>query len=544
MSNSFFNVEFLSFTILFIIAIIGGIGRFVHVYDEYSHWAYDAKAVIYYDKLSNSQEIMSKSRSYAPVITSWHYIVAQYSKFSEPNLYIGLSIFISIFLMSIFLSKNNKIKSLISIFLAYASCFIFGGVYSFNSLYADLAFGVVFGATLISIFSDIKQKEILLSIELIILTLIKPSGCTATFIILFILLLKHLFDNKSNGIINGIKTFISKNWKIVLSGILAFLIWNLYVRLLNNLNTEFFTLDLRPDGLRTDLRFKLNSAFISNFLKLIFDTFDQNLISGSINLSLIQFIMFVHILLFCSMNKELSKKGSSYGYALIIFISYFIFFGLTTLSIFYALSYYEATQIASFERYLNSINVAIILLIIYYFNIMINKSKKIELLPIIIIIFILSFSSFKNINYFILDYKDRENTLSFKDRMEDKFNYVNEKTSNDSKVFVIDQEDTDGIMAMWYSRYYAFPRKVNASSSAIAWKVKTEKNKDDLRDWGFTKESLIKELKDDKFEYVFFYSIDDDLKVLLGDSFTKYDEKIDLYKIIIKDNKLKLDPVY
>ena len=100
--DNFFNSEFLVFSILFIIAVTGGLGRFVHTYDEYSHWGYDAKAVIYYDKLSTSSEIMSKTRSYAPIITCWHYLVAQFSEFQEQNLYIGLNIFCMIFIMSIF----------------------------------------------------------------------------------------------------------------------------------------------------------------------------------------------------------------------------------------------------------------------------------------------------------------------------------------------------------------------------------------------------------------------------------------------------------
>ena len=40
------------FSILFLIAVCGGINRYVHTYDEYSRWAFDAKAVINYDKLS------------------------------------------------------------------------------------------------------------------------------------------------------------------------------------------------------------------------------------------------------------------------------------------------------------------------------------------------------------------------------------------------------------------------------------------------------------------------------------------------------------
>ena len=523
--NSFINKELLIFTILYIVAIIGGVGRFIHTYDEYSHWAYDAKAVIYYNKLSTSKEIMSQTRSYAPILTCWHYIVAQFSNFSEQNLYIGLSIFISVFLMSVIAINKNNSYSYIAILLAYASCFILGGVYSFNNLYADLAFGVVFGATLISYlkYKENDSNQYIFIILLIMLTLIKPSGCTASFSVLFYIALTNIIEN--NGTISKkIKEFIKEYWKIIITVILSFLIWNIYVKICNLNNNVFYDVDIRPWTLRTDIIPKLNYNYILSFLTKIIASLDDTLIYNSINMTTYQFLVvtlsFIITIIFIT--KEKINKF------LCSIISYIVFFCLTALSIFVSFSYYETSIIASFGRYLNCIHIAIILSIIYVTLKNIDK-KTMKVMGILLLFFILSNSSFKNLSYFITDINERKETHQIYNERNDKFSEVIKNTKSNSKVFVIDQKDEDGIMAMWYARYYLFPRKVNASSNAITWKIKTSKNAYDLQNWGLTDAKFKDLLLNYKFDYVYFYTNDEELanklNINLSNNLYKHDEK-------------------
>ena len=520
--NEFFSKELLIFTILFIISIIGGIGRFIHIYDEYSHWAYDAKAVIYYNKLSTSKEIMSQTRSYAPVITCWHYIVAQFSSFSEQNLYIGLSIFISIYLMSVIEIKKNNNYSYLAIFIAYASCFIFGGVYHFNNLYADLAFGTVFGSSLINyfIYKENKSNRNTLIINLIILTLIKPSGCTASFAVLLYILLDKLFNEKNNLKIKIIN-FIKEYWKVIIAVILCFLIWNIYVKICDSSNKVFYDADIRPWTLKTDLIKKLNYNFILNFIIKIFASLDDVLIYNTFNITTYQFLA----ILFCFASALIYNLKQKMNILLNMIFTYTIFFCLTALSIFVSFSYYETSIIASFGRYLNSIHLAIVLLLIYFILKNIDK-KNVKIIGLFFGLFILLSTSFKNITYFLTDISERKETHQTYNERNDKFKDVLENTDEDSKIFVIDQQDKDGIMAMWYARYYLFPRKVNASSKAITWKIKTNSNIDDLQDWGLTKDSFKEILIQYDFDYVYFYTSDKDIVDLL-----EIDNKKMLYSI-------------
>ena len=146
---------------------------------------------------------------------------------------------------------------------------------------------------------------------------------------------------------------------------------------------------------------------------------------------------------------------------------------------FWAMSYYEASQLASFGRYLDWVHLGLLIFIIAYLSKnSFHKSKNINLVILIGYLFLIINIPFSQITYFITDYSVRKQTEIGKDEFVEKFQILNEKTPKTSKIFIIDQKDKDGIMAMWYARYYAYPRTINASSSAIVWKIKTEKNKD------------------------------------------------------------------
>ena len=126
-----------------------------------------------------------------------------------------------------------------------------------------------------------------------------------------------------------------------------------------------------------------------------------------------------------------------------------------------------------------------------------------------------------------------------------KVELINNNTPQNSLIYVIDQKDTDGIMAMWYSRYYVFPRKTNASASAINWKIRTEKNKEDLRDWGLNAKRFANNLKEYKFDYLFLYSVDEDFFEETKFMYNNYDKakKASLFKIEISNDTVKLIPI-
>ena len=136
------------------------------------------------------------------------------------------------------------------------------------------------------------------------------------------------------------------------------------------------------------------------------------------------------------------------------------------------------------------------------------KDNKSNVLKMFILGYIVLSIPFSSLSSFAISPIKSESYNAYVERSE-KVKFLNDNTSLDSLIYVIDQKDVDGIMAMWYTRYYAFPRKNNASSSSIGWKIKTQANEDDLRDWGLTADKWEEDLKRYRFDYVFLYSVDD-----------------------------------
>lgn len=155
-----------------------------------------------------------------------------------------------------------------------------------------------------------------------------------------------------------------------------------------------------------------------------------------------------------------------------------------------------------------------------------------------LLFFILNLS-FNDITFFVSDYSERIKTRNISYERQAKIQKLVDNTSEDSLIYVIEQKDQDGIMAMWYTRFYAFPRRVNSYQSSINWKIKTEINGDDLGDWGLTAQELSEDLYNFNFDYLYLYSADEyffkEISFMLDDveDVTQYT----LFKVEKHDNK-------
>ena len=154
----------------------------------------------------------------------------------------------------------------------------------------------------------------------------------------------------------------------------------------------------------------------------------------------------------------------------------------------------------------------------------------------ILCLVLIAYTGFTNITFFATDIKDRRESMHVSEARNEMFQDVIEKTEEDSKVFVINQEDTDTIMPLWYARYYCYPRIINSSSSAITWKIKTESNEWDLQDWGLTEETFEKHILEEQFDYVFFYTTTDELIDLLEDH-VEVRENLEEYQLFEVENR-------
>lgn len=540
------NLGIVIFSVMFVIFVIGGINRYVHVYDEYSHWAFDAKAVIEYDKLSTCEEVMSPTRTYPPALSVWHYFVNIFTTSSnESHLYIGLSIFILIALMPCFsfIEKKNKILTPILVIAVYYSCYLFGNVYNYTSLYADYALSAVFASGIIFtlIFKDdVKKMKRYLLLSLGMCCIIKPSGIVLAGSFIIIKMLAEILCNsdQNSNLKERVKDTIKKWWKVGVVLLLIFFVWNLYTKICNNIYNNYYEYTLLPPSLETSVPAKLNTYTLEKTIYNLIGSFKDDIFYGILNINLYQYLLIM--ISFGILIIYLSKKRENKNLKLIVAysIGYLIFFALTFGSMFVMFTKYEAENLASFGRYLNPFHYAILIVFIVtlFRNFDLNIAKKKSVFITLALFFLIANISFSNILYFVYDYgTDRKQTYTVSNQRNDKFEIVRKNTDKNSQVYVLDQEDKDGIMAMWYARYYSFPRRVNASSRVIGWKIRTKNNVDDLQDWGLRAGDLEKQLFDYKFDYLFLYTYDEEMfkeiNYMLDEPYNNVINKYTLFKV-------------
>lgn len=545
----FVNSGSIIFSILFVVAVLGGVGRYVHIWDEFSHWAFDAKVTIDNAKLTLYTGMNYSTNSVPPLLTLWHYFISLFNGgFNEPNLYIGLSIFIFIYMMPMFLYIDKKKIGFLTIVLyvivSYGFNFLFDGAYSYSILYADLAMGFLGTAAFLLYFYCKSEKiddRFILSIVLTCIGIIKLSGFVLSFtILLFIYLIDFLdVENKKLNIVR----FIKKYCVSIICIAVIVLIWCICLRISSNLNDYNFR--LLPVSLQSSISLKLNKDFLLKFFTAIVNSFDDGIIFGFIRISLFPFLIIVFTSI-CCINKKVFKDNYI-KYNISFIVSYVVFFILTALSLFVMFSVYEAGELKSFGRYLNCYHLVMVNYVLFMFTYLIIKNSKYKNCLIITLLLVIMFIPFSKLSSFVTDYSVRYKTEQLSNSRKNNFIEINSKTPLNSKVYVINQQDIEDMMMMWYARYYCYPRKINAHNGAINWKILTKSNEWDLQDWGLTFKTLKKHLREYSFEYLYLFSITDEFIDGMSHEFNIDSEllkKNRLFKISIINNDVYLQSVF
>lgn len=540
------NVGVQIFGLMFLLFVIGGINRYIHTWDEYSHWAYDATVVANTDMLSTQEGVTSATREYPPLLSNWHYFTSRIADFNEQHLYISLSIYILIMAMPafIFVDKDNKkILPLFTIAIFFGPS-LFGTVYTNTMLYADYASAIsYFTAFVVYLYyrnKDEKAKNILLFLAISSMILIKPTGIINAFILFVIMAIVdylQINNNKFNkkSILKDIVTLWKKYWRVGVSVVLVFLIWQVYVKISNNIIPQYYGKTLVPDSLRTEVSYKMNIVTIGKVLGGVLKSFDSTLI---LDISFLGFIVLMVAISYIAfyMNDRDSRKA--FCKVLPYLIGGALYFFLTVLAIFVTFTKYEAEMVASLGRYINNFNVAIFLtLIVYLFTSDFMKNKYGKVLTVLVLTFIVLNCGVMNITYYATDLQSRAQTRDISYKRKDDLEVYLKNTPEDSQVYILDQKDETGIMAMWYARYYGFPRRTNATNKSINWKIRTQSNLWDLQDWGLTAQDLSDDLLEYNFDYLYLYTSTEEMFEQMEFMFEDYDTCRDytLFKVEEKD---------
>ena len=263
-----------------------------------------------------------------------------------------------------------------------------------------------------------------------------------------------------------------------------------------------------------------------NYINALFNR--DVMVKGS---TIIYLLVFVVICVFINKFSRNDKKiliSSLFSTFLIIFHIYIIYILYQTTFV-----EFEAIDLASFERYINTILVSsTYFLIMLFLSTNINKSYF-----ILLAIFVILFDSvFIHKTYYQITpgFITHDKEIMSEDKMIAR--KIIEKTDENSKIFVI--SENDGGRAVTLLRFYANPREINGISSNIMNHISTM-----LSD-NINTSDLLEEIK--KYDYLYMV-LEDGSFIKKHDSiFDNSDSFVNnsLYKIsIVENNKIHLSIV-
>lgn len=542
--NNFLDWHVIILGLLFIVSIVNGFERYVHIWDEYNMWGIQAKKVILTHSINGCDH---------PIIMAlWSYFVSIFDTFKEPNLYIAHSLFIYIFLMSIFsLVKDKKIYPILFLVM-FTFCYLFKEVYNFSTLYADLPSAVVFGFGLVCFFGSAFKNKVEfypLLLAAFLLTLLKLQGFVLATTLLLICI-SYIVINQmkwtKKTFKNNIKEVIKRYFPLLLIPLVLFIVWYFYSKNIL-LNGAYESKEVIPPSLSTTLISDFNFYNISRFINNFFEFLDKPAFYSIVQLSFFQYIILLISLLFIYFYRQNSKVVDALKKIVPFMLGIVCFYSLTLLASASQQATPDALNLASLGRYLGNFNVGIFMFVVWLYFSMLYRSNKIKYIILLVCTGIIVISVPLNSTLsFVLDLDDRYEQRNIYYQNKERFDAVIKHTKKGSRIYVVDQEDKLGYLSMCHSLYYLYPRVVNTNGS-INWKIATDSNREDLKGWGMTVQKLKETFIDYSFDYLYLYSSTDELFTELSQLLLEKDQQTVhnyiLFKIKRIGNRVILQPV-
>ena len=437
------------------------------------------------------------------------------------------------------LNINPKIKNYLplicSVVIALLIPLVFNtsnAFYFYHSIYCDVVTGVLFFWCIFDVYkehNDLKYMVISLTIGLSILVLSKMTAISLIPLVFIFGIMLILTSSKYN---KKIKKYIILFVPFIIP-VLLWIAFNAYVDHFVENTGGAQSYDGMSLSSVIEVFFKGNNSSISylpEVKKAFFDAlFNRNLlIHGSyvLVLSLIVIAFFFLSNLCKDNNKKIIISGilvvfSSFYYAMLMYFLYST-----------AFSEYEAVNLASYERYMNSFLISIIyfLLAICYDVKLWEKNKKILFCCISLFIFLFIFQndSFDQVlpGYFSGDLKKTEKYISSS-------KLITELAGESETVFIIKRGD-DGDF-IWHQRYYCSPRTIDGGS------IGPTVNDGDIWSTDLSVQEFANTIS--KYDYLYLYKLDEDFISKYSEAFSEPELLFDgsIYAIAKKDNRIILE---
>lgn len=515
---------FILFILSYIFILYLSIGRKVYAWDEFSHWATKVKN-LYYLNTINLVDDSTVIFDYLSGTSIFNYFCTKLSGYyNESMLYIGQNLIISsmlLYITSIFENKKKMLNYILYSFILLIPTLFYSDIYT--SLYVDGVLGICFAYSLYSYLLE-KENKIFRLINLIasltMLVFIKDSG-----------LLLAIFSYITINIINIIRIKDKKIWKnnkwyflIIIPPILINYIWKIALKL--NMALVSFGKDKLLSNILTLFKLHFEEWQKTSIKNFILALNEKKIISGNFITFFIAFIILIFIgyLIINNSKKEDKKENKILVIALIISLIIYVF----SLMILYIVSFseYEAINLASFERYLGTILLGVLLIFIVLLTKILygiqEKLIKYFMISLVLISFVYNFTIINNLTF--MARVDIEVTNDKRDKYSD-IEKIKDIIDIDDKIYYISTNSAGE--DYFISRYLFTPYKIYDGPYSIGYPYSSE----DV--WTVYISPLeFRNIILNNCDYVYIFKTDKEFIDLYEDLFINKIEDKKLYKVI------------
>ncbi|WP_455756196.1 hypothetical protein [Sulfurimonas sp.] len=504
--------------------------------DEFTHWGLVYKEMLNSNYLYDANSFTTHPY-YPPASPVWQYFVSYFSEFNESNAYFAHFLIIASVLNMMY--ENISLKQfhiIVLIFMVQILC-LANFSHGLNSIYVDHIISLVFLGIIFSILIDkYEDKSIwFFFFPLATLYLTKEAGLYFAIVAIGFFGLKVLLDyqdKKKTFLILFILLislgFVYKGWNSRLETIginktkqsLSTVVKKIYKH--NSINEE--DKQIKERFIEIFFNQQISKSELSKkFYE--FDYLQMPLYKDNYKLTTFSIIILYMLMLFTTYyiyrKKEYKKHITIYGtyillitlvYIFIIYLSYFVAFDK------------QAFKIPSYIRY---IHIAILPLMLFAFSMFLplfkNDTKHITINSLIVPILVLSYLYMFETPVVDKLYKPSIKN-NFRSYAQNDIEKIIQVSKPKEKIFVFFPVKDNGGMAIQL-RYMLYPLKSTISSNDI---------------FNYPKKNILEALS--RYDYVWF-------PIKNKEAYIHYSKLLNtktiynLYKVEIKDNKMRLKPV-
>ncbi|NLK98189.1 MAG: hypothetical protein GX272_08980 [Epulopiscium sp.] len=538
---NFFTPAFFIFTVLYLVLNIAEFGLVARFWDEFSHWMDCVKAMTYLNDFVANPESHSLFRTYPPIMSLFQYFVQKLYLFVHPNrpfnewrMYLAYQMFALSVLFPFFskLSLKNPFKNMLCSIVVLVSPILFEPNF-YSTLYIDPFLSILTAAGFFAILKMRKNSVYYTYMSLLCATLVlaKEVGLFFAVFIAFAVIVDCIIRVVGDREKNPGVYYYKKAWPMLmpmLSLVLAKLLWSHVLRQYGLNGNSGSQIDLwnYTKMFFTHCDTSYRQAVVDSFKKAFFI---RNLYVGRgtyIGYYSLFFIFFllIYLILKRTVNDAVTHRRYR-AVAVIIMLQMILYIYCLGAAYVYNFSEYEATRLASYERYMGIEYMALGLMVSLGTIDLINDNVEWNSTKFIIIaVLFATIFPFSRVSNFLGRYIIRDEYVMRRAELDELKNIINKQCDGDDKIYYISQESNG--YDFYVTKFNARPNWV-ANNGFTGWSLGGPFYEGDIWYISISAEELMQKLIDEGYNYLAIYRANDYFIENYADIFVNADEIID-----------------